>query len=165
MATRTSTGPTFDLMFLLSQASHALATELAVGLAELDVSQRGYCVLSKARGAELTQTQIADMAALDKTTMVVAVDQLEQAGLAQRRPSTTDRRARIISVTPAGERVVDQAGAIVARIYDEVLDALPARQREGFIGALVRLVEGDGRLSTPREGQPAVRRPRVPRTD
>jgi DNA-binding MarR family transcriptional regulator len=151
---------TVDLMLLLSEASHALATEMTAGLAELGISPRGHCVLSKARGGDLTQTQIAEMAALDKTTMVVTVDQLEKAGLAERRPSSTDRRARIISVTPAGERVVARADAIVARIYGEVLGALPARERDGFVAGLVRLVEGEGRLSAPVECEQTVRRPR-----
>ena len=44
------------------------------------------------------------MIGLDKTTMVVTVDELERAGLAERQASSTDRRARIIKVTPAGRR-------------------------------------------------------------
>ncbi len=160
MATSTQAGPTVDLMFLLSEASHALTTELTAGLAELGISPRGHCVLSKARGHERTQTQIAELAALDKTTMVVTVDHLESAGLAERRPSSTDRRARIIALTPAGERVVAKADAIVARIYADVLGALPSRERDGFVGGLVRLVEGDGRLSAPVECEQTVRRPR-----
>ena len=55
---------------------------------------------------ELTQSQLAELCALDKTTMVVTLDELERAGLAERRPSSTDRRARIIAVTEAGERIV-----------------------------------------------------------
>jgi len=47
--------------------------------------------------AERTQIQIAELAYLDKTTMVVTVDALEKAGLAQRRQSSTDRRARIVA--------------------------------------------------------------------
>ena len=42
------------------------------------------------------------MVGLDKTTMVVTLDELEAAGLAERRPSPTDRRARVIAVTKAG---------------------------------------------------------------
>ncbi|MEK8105286.1 MarR family winged helix-turn-helix transcriptional regulator [Micromonospora sp. M12] len=41
---------------------------------------------------------------MDKTTMVVTLDQLERAGLAERRPVPTDRRARLVAVTPAGRR-------------------------------------------------------------
>jgi DNA-binding MarR family transcriptional regulator len=160
MAERSPDELAADLMFLLSQASHSLMTELTAKLAELGVTQRGYCILSKAVGGGLTQGELAEMAALDKTTMVVTVDELEKAGLAERRPSATDRRARVIAVTPDGEKVVAQASKVVAGIYEDVLATLPARQREAFVGALVSLVTG--RLSTPMECERPVRR-RAPR--
>ena len=145
-----------DLMFLLGQASHALETEMTAALQALGISPRSHCVLSKALGGELTQGQVADLCALDKTTMVVTMDELEKAGLAERRPSGTDRRARIIAVTKAGERSVAEANAIVARIYAEVLGALPAGQRDAFVGGLAQLV--GGRLSTPAKCERPVRR-------
>src|SRR5215218_1049312 len=100
-----------DLMLLLGQASHALTTELTAGLATLGITPRGQCVLYHASQAELTQTQLAQLCALDKTTMVFAMDELERAGLAERRLSATDRRARIIAVTSAGKEVVARAQA------------------------------------------------------
>jgi MarR family transcriptional regulator for hemolysin len=147
---------TVDLVLLLSQASHALTTELTAGLAALGISPRAHCVLSKAVTGELTQTRLAELCDLDKTTMVVTIDELEKAGLAERRLSSTDRRARIISVTEAGERILADARAIVARIYDDVLATLPAPEREAFVGGLVRLVEG--RLATPVQCDRPVRR-------
>jgi MarR family transcriptional regulator for hemolysin len=145
-----------DLMFLLAQASHALETEMTAKLQALGVSPRAHCVLTHARGGELTQSQVAEQCALDKTTMVVTMDELERAGLAERRPSSTDRRARIIAVTEAGERIVDDANAIVAAIYDEVLAELPARQRDAFVSGLAQLAAG--RLSTPAKCERPVRR-------
>ena len=68
-----------------------------------------HCVLYHALDGEFTQIQLAEQCALDKTTMVVTMDALEQAGLAERRPSPTDRRARIIAVTDAGRETVEQA--------------------------------------------------------
>jgi DNA-binding MarR family transcriptional regulator len=161
MATR---APETDLAFLLSQASHALVTELTARLAELGISPRAHCVLSKALGAELTQSQVAERCALDKTTMVVTLDALERDGLAERRPSGTDRRARIIAVTKAGERVVAAADAIVALTYSDVLAALPEHQREPFLDSLTRLV--GGRLAVPPacDKPPRRRVPRVPAT-
>jgi MarR family transcriptional regulator, transcriptional regulator for hemolysin len=149
-------------MFLLSQASHALATELTARLAELGITPRAHCVLSKALGAELTQGQVAEACALDKTTMVVTIDALERAGLAERRPSSTDRRARIIAVTETGERVVAAADGIVALTYSDVLAALPEDRRAAFVDALELLV-GD-RLSkpVPCENAPRRRAPRAP---
>src|SRR6185436_3611856 len=93
-----------DLMLLLEQASHALTTELAAGLAEVGISPRAHCVLTHALNGDLTQSQLAELCALDNTTMVVTIDELEKAGLAERQLSPTDRRARIIAVTRAGQQ-------------------------------------------------------------
>ena len=95
-----------NLCWLLSQASYALATELTAALEDLGISPRSHCVLSTAMTGELTQTELAQAVGLDKTTMVVTIDELETAGLAERRPSQTDRRARVIGVTKAGQRKV-----------------------------------------------------------
>jgi DNA-binding MarR family transcriptional regulator len=158
VATPTDLGT--DLGFLLGQANYAVSTELTAGLAELGIVPRDYCVLSTALGGELTQNRLAEMCALDKTTMVVTVDGLERAGLAERRPSALDRRARIISVTKRGERVIEQAREIIAHVYDEILGDLPARERQAFVSALVRLTAG--RLATPAQCDKPPRR-RAPR--
>jgi DNA-binding MarR family transcriptional regulator len=93
--------------------------------------------------------------------MVVTVDELEAAGLAERRPSSTDRRVRIIAVTPEGERVVQEGAAIVDRVHRDVLQDLTEDEREGFLAGLVRLA--GGRLSTPAmcERPPRRRAPRA----
>ncbi|HYU67256.1 MAG TPA: hypothetical protein VEK09_10915, partial [Jatrophihabitantaceae bacterium] len=78
-----------DLIFLLSQANHALTTEMTARLADIGSSPRTYCVLSKAMTGEYTQIRLAELTALDKTTMVVTLDALERAGLARRVPSDT----------------------------------------------------------------------------
>jgi MarR family transcriptional regulator for hemolysin len=150
-----------DLMLLLGQASHALATEMTAGLVGVGISPRAHCVLTHALSGELTQSDLAEACGLDKTTMVVTLDELERAGLARRQLSSTDRRARIVSVTAAGRRKVAQADTIVARIYADVLSALPAGERQAFTSALRRLVAD--RLSTPVQCTPVVRRRRAPR--
>ncbi len=136
-----------DLMMLLHVASHVLETELAARLAALGITPRENCVLSRAVGGELTQSELAAACNLDKTTMVVTIDTLEKAGLAERRLSTRDRRARIIAVTDKGAEMVAKTAQIVQDIYDDVLSTLAGREREAFLGALTKLAEG--RLSTP----------------
>src|SRR3954451_5206406 len=136
-----------DLIFLLSQAAHALTTELTARLECLGITPRAHCVLTHALGHEHTQIKLAELCALDKTTMVVTVDALEQAGLAERRPSAADRRARIIAVTDAGAEKVREADEIVAGIYADVLGSLPPASRDGFLEGLQQLVAG--RLASP----------------
>ena len=100
-----------NLAWLLSQASYVLATQMTAALEKVGISPRSYCVLSTAMTGEFTQIDLAHAVGLDKTTMVVTIDELEAAGLAKRRQASDDRRARIIAVTKAGERKVAQAEA------------------------------------------------------
>jgi MarR family transcriptional regulator for hemolysin len=150
------TGP--DLSFLLAHASHVLATRMTAALAEIGMTPRGHCVLVKALPGELTQIELAKLADLDKTTMVVTLDELEEAGYAERTASRTDRRARIVTVTDEGARIAAAGQQIVDRVHREVLEALPTAERAAFTSALVRLV--DGYLATPSDCGRPVRRAR-----
>jgi MarR family transcriptional regulator, transcriptional regulator for hemolysin len=145
-----------NLGWLLAQAAHTLNTELTAALERLFVSPRSYCVLTAAMSGEHTQTEIAQMVGLDKTTMVVTLDQLEADGLAKRVPSSEDRRARVVAVTKAGERKLAEAEKIVGQIHADVLATLPAGQRKQFVDALTCLVAG--RLSEPVQCSQPVRR-------
>jgi MarR family transcriptional regulator, transcriptional regulator for hemolysin len=148
-----------DLCWLLSRASHALTTELTAALERTGVSPRAHTVLAAALTGEHTQIELARMVDLDKTTMVVTLDELEAAGLAERRPSATDRRARVIAVTKAGRRKVEEAEAVAERVRADVLSALPAEQREPFLDALAHLVTE--RLAEPTPCAQPVRRRRT----
>lgn len=147
-----------DLCWLLSRASHGLNTELTAALEEVGISPRAHSVLVTAMSGEHTQSEIARLVGLDKTTMVVTVDELEAAGLAERRPSPADRRARVIAATASGEQKVREADDVLNRVRDDVLNALPADERQVFLRALGRLA--CGRLAEPVACTHLVRRPR-----
>lgn len=154
---KTPTRTVPDLTGYLTHAGHVLETQLSAALADVGLTLRMQCVLRHALEAERTQIQIAELAYMDKTTMVVTVDALEKAGYAERKPSATDRRARIIAVTEAGAAIAQEGQRIVDRVHAEALEVLAAAQRKPFVDALQELVEGH--LSTPVEAQP-VRRAR-----
>lgn len=147
-----------DLSFLLDHTSHVLRSRMSAALAEIGLTARMHCVLVHALEEERTQIQLAEIGDMDKTTMVVTVDALEKAGLAERRPSSTDRRARIISVTEEGARVAGQSQEIVDRVHREALAALPDDERETLLRAMNRLVTGY--LATPAENPQPIRRAR-----
>src|SRR3954464_14886799 len=144
-----------DLSFLVDKASESLAVRMTAALADLGLTARQYCVLDKAWAGDRTQGQIAEEALLDKTTMVTTLDGLERAGLARRIPSPTDRRARLVATTDAGEAPVQQgaagvrvekAAAVIQDLYDEVLIAL-GPEREAVVDGLSRLVGPGGPLA------------------
>jgi DNA-binding MarR family transcriptional regulator len=145
-----------NLAWLLGQAHYALLSEVSAAFAPLGISSRGYHVLAAALTGEHTQSDLAALVGLDKTTMVVTVDELEAAGLAERRPSETDRRARVIVVTEAGEGKVAEGREVIKAIQAGVLATLPARQRAVFVDSLATLVRE--RLAEPVECSPPLRR-------
>ncbi|MET9252205.1 MarR family winged helix-turn-helix transcriptional regulator [Streptomyces sp. NPDC003717] len=136
-----------DLSYLLDHTGHVLRARMAAALAEIGLTARMHCVLVHALEEERTQAQLAELGDMDKTTMVVTVDALEQAGLAERRPSGTDRRARVIAVTEEGARVAEQSQRIVDGVHERALGSLPETAREQVLAALTALAEGH--LSTP----------------
>ncbi|WP_147943397.1 MarR family transcriptional regulator [Microbispora hainanensis] len=147
-----------DLSFLLDHTSHVLRTRMAAALAEIGLTARMHCVLVHALQEERTQIQLAELGDMDKTTMVVTLDALEQAGLAERRPSSTDRRARIVAVTEKGAQVAKRSQEIVDRVHRDALASLPEEEAEVLVRALNRLVTGH--LATAVEAPQPVRRAR-----
>jgi MarR family transcriptional regulator for hemolysin len=144
-----------DVTGLLNTAGHKLSNRLAAELADVGLTPRMQCVLVHALEQERTQIQLAALADLDKTTMVGTVDELEARGLAERRPSSTDRRARIIAVTDKGRAAAAEGQRIVDEVHADVLNALPQPGRAAFVEALGLLAGEAGQQEGP---QPVRRR-------
>ena len=140
--------------WLMSRASHALGAALEERLAPLGLNLRDYTVLIAAERAAIegvprTQLALARAARLDKSTMVVAVDALEEHGLVERRLDPDDRRARIVVTTDAGRELLARAEEVVLAVEDEVLADFGGEERRALRSLLTRLVIG--RLSTGEE--------------
>lgn len=133
--------------WLMSRASHALGAALAESLSPLGLNLRDYTVLIAAERAPIegrprTQLALAQAARLDKSTMVVAVDALEEEGLVERRPDPKDRRARIVVPTDAGRELLARAEEVVLSVEGEVLADLSAEEQQSLQVLLTRLVLG-----------------------
>lgn len=151
--------PPVDLLFLLNQSAYALSAQLGAALDQVGLTVREYCVLWKADEAERSQAEIAELAGLDKTTMVVTLDALEKAGYAERQVSPADRRARVVAVTPEGRRVLHRAFGVANAVVDDVLNSLDEVRRAAMVDALEMLTAGV--LAKPSHTAPQRRR-RVP---
>ncbi|MFD4718616.1 MarR family winged helix-turn-helix transcriptional regulator [Streptomyces sp. NPDC058423] len=147
-----------DLSYLLDHTSHVLRTRMSAALAEIGLTPRMHCVLVHALEEERTQAQLAELGDMDKTTMVVTVDALEKAGLAERRPSGSDRRARIIAVTEEGARIAGRSQELVDSVHRQALSSLPRPERDALLRALTLLAEDH--LATPAESPRPARRAR-----
>ena len=144
MAAHSSTEPPVtefagQLFFRLWRAAHTRAADVleTVGLTP---ALFGLLNVIGAREGAIQQELGATMG-IDRSTMVSLIDQLENAGLAKRRPSATDRRAREIVITPKGRRLLERARAMITETEDDVLGGLSAKERDDLIRLLRRALD------------------------
>jgi DNA-binding MarR family transcriptional regulator len=64
------------------------------------------------------------------------VDALERLGMAERRPDPTDRRAKLVAITEAGEVNLDVANATRERLLKHIFGGLSEADRETFLRLL-----------------------------
>jgi DNA-binding MarR family transcriptional regulator len=69
------------------------------------------------------------------------VDGLERHGLAERRPDATDRRAKLVAITEAGEACLDVANATRERALTQIFGALSDEDRATLLRLLGSLDE------------------------
>lgn len=102
---------------------------------------RGFQVLSvSSEGACSNQATIAQRLGIDRTVMTYLVDDLEKAGMVERRPDPADRRARQVVLTARGETVVADASNRLKDIERSVLGRLTEDEAKAFHSLLGRAI-------------------------
>src|SRR3979411_2838923 len=141
MATRPSTDTEVaefagQLFFRLWRASH---TRIAERLGSIGLTPALFALLNVLGVREgAIQQELGSAMGIDRSTMVSLLDELEAPGLAERRPRPKDRRAREISITPKGRRLLEQARSMALQVEDEVLGGLTAEERRQLLDLLRR---------------------------
>jgi len=124
----------------LAQLSFVILGLLEGRAAGHDLSLVQTRLLGVLRDRTPTMNDLARLLGLDKSSITGLVDRAERRGLVVRVPSTTDRRAVLVSLTDDGRSL---ASAVSARFEADVLtmlDRLPPRDREAFSRLVSRLL-------------------------
>ncbi len=125
---------------LARAAAHARAMSER-DLEPLGISAREYSVLAVlAEQSPLSQSRIADILGLDRTTILKVGASLERKGLVVRERDEHDRRAYAVALTPAGEGVRLQAFTLLAESEERFLTPLAGQQRDQLNDLLSRIV-------------------------
>jgi DNA-binding MarR family transcriptional regulator len=125
------------------------------------------CGLSLARTKVLTrlaeqgptrQSTLAADFGLAPHSITDIVDALERQGLAERRPDATDRRAKLVAITDAGEACLEVASAARERLLKQIFGALNQEDRATWLRLLDVLDDAARPLTTSpaAAGVPAV---------
>src|SRR5688572_2105609 len=128
-----------QLLFRLWRASHTRTAEALESIGLTTALFALLNVLGKREGA--IQQELGAAMGIDPSTMVSLIDQLEAAGLAERRLRPTDRRAREVLITSKGRRALKQARQLALQVEDDVLHGLTASERRQLLTLLRRALD------------------------
>jgi DNA-binding MarR family transcriptional regulator len=87
----------------------------------------------------MSQHQLHEKTAIDPSSMVAVIDELEARGLAERRPDPADRRARQVFLTEQGEQALQRIRGLAAGLQREFFGALTAEERKTLYALLRKL--------------------------
>jgi MarR family transcriptional regulator, lower aerobic nicotinate degradation pathway regulator len=86
------------------------------------------------------QRRLADLVAIDRSTIGTLLQRLEKKGLIRRLTSETDQRANQLFITDAGRDLLLRSRKAIERSQERLLEPLKPRERLMFLRMLARLV-------------------------
>jgi DNA-binding MarR family transcriptional regulator len=126
--------------FLLKRLGWTIKDRASQAYEAVGASPYHYSVLALLdEGTCSAQATIADALGYDRSWFVGLLDELEEAGLVERKRDTTDRRRHLVSLKPAGKRRLAELRAISQRIEDEFFAPLSPKQRTELHDLLLEL--------------------------
>lgn len=125
---------------VLFKAAHAVERNALASISGLGLCLSDFAVLELLlhKGPQAVN-RIGRKVLLASGSITAAVDRLEGRGLVHRAAGKTDRRARIVELTPVGKRLIGEAFARHARDMEETVAVLRPREREELVVLLKKL--------------------------
>jgi len=125
-----------QLFFRLWRASHTRTAEL---LDSIDLTTALFALLNVLGAREGTiQQQLSSDMGIDPSAMVKLINELEEAGLAERRRRPNDRRAWEVVITAKGRRTLERARRFATQVEDEILAGLSVTDRRQLLTLMRR---------------------------
>ena len=107
-----------------------------------------YAILSQvAEHPGIDQVSLAGLAAIDTSTGATVCARLEEKGLLERRVLPHNRRQRALSITKAGQALLDGLVPGAQRLRQRLLDPLSAEEQRVFMALLAKLVHENNEQS------------------
>jgi DNA-binding MarR family transcriptional regulator len=139
-------------LFLLKRLGMTAKEQAFDAYQETGLHPYHYAILAVLdEGSRETQGAIANALGYDKAQLVGLLDELEQAGLVERRRDPDDRRRQLVRMTPDGRKMLARLRRLSDRLEDEFLSTLNENDRRQLHTLLLRL--GEQHLPNCRLGQ------------
>jgi MarR family transcriptional regulator, lower aerobic nicotinate degradation pathway regulator len=130
--------------FLLSWNGQRMAATFAAALEPLGLRPPHFGVMTLIHTHPgSTQQELVTESLIDPSSMVAIIDELETAGLAERRPHATDRRKHSVHLTKKGKSKLDRARKAATKAFEEVFGPLDEDERETLRKLLRKLARAE----------------------
>jgi len=93
------------------------------------------------KGQQETQGAIGHALGYDKSQLVGLVDELEEAGLIERRRDPLDRRRHVVHITPAGRKMLTRLRRLSETVENEFMSSLGDDERRQLHDLLFKLAQ------------------------
>jgi DNA-binding MarR family transcriptional regulator len=136
---------------------------VADSLAVADLTSLQYAVLvylSENLGEPgIDQSGLASRIGVDRNNASLLVEEMVKRGLVERRVNGADRRARLLYLTPKGEKLYARLRPVNLAASSSILDPLAPKERELLLDLLIKVIAANWQHARPGAG----RRKRGPR--
>ena len=143
---------------LLRRAWYGLNQAFRRRIAHLGITPDQFTVmrtLLEGDALGLTQRELTQLMTSDPNTVASLLQRMEDAGLVQRKPHETDRRAHRITLLDEGREKYTAARTLAIELQAEVLEVVPKGRREEFLEELALVADAcrEAAERSPRKGQ------------
>lgn len=128
---------------LIRRAQQIAVAIFAEQLAASDITPVQFAILNALRDTpDIDQVTLAKHVAFDPATSGSVIGRLEAKGWIARQPHATDRRRKLLVVTPHGLQALSNMQSAVAAVQMQILSPLSSVEQTQFVGLLAKLVAG-----------------------
>jgi DNA-binding MarR family transcriptional regulator len=126
--------------YRLRRASGVMMADFATAMAPLALRPVLFAMLCVIRSSPgIIQMGLGTELGIQRANLVPLVNELAGRDLIERRPAPRDRRAFALYLTPAGERLLDEAETMVLAHEDRVLKRLSRTERARLLELLEKI--------------------------
>ncbi|HEX2116960.1 MAG TPA: MarR family transcriptional regulator [Alphaproteobacteria bacterium] len=130
--------------FMIRRCHQIAVSIFADECREFDLTTTQYGILYVlSRYPGIDQISLARLLGLDRSTTGMVVARLEERLLLRRAIDPTDKRKRLLELTPAGEKMLARVQPVVRRAQERLFAPFNAQEREMLIALLDRLIDMD----------------------
>ncbi len=107
-----------------------------------DITPVQYSIMTVASAQpDLDQAQLAYEVGVDRATLANVVARLESKGLVRRRLLNSDKRVKLVALSPRGSALLDKMFSAVQRAHDRTIETLSREDRSKLMELLTKLVD------------------------